>query len=277
VRRKRIGLIGYGAISRAIVDAVKPRGALADLHDLAWIWARDAGSVAGVPADLVLSGALGQPRPPVDLVIEAAHPDVARAIAEATLLSSDLMICSPAAFADAEFHKRVREAARDHACFIPGGAAWGVQDIAKLDRQGGVTALEIEMAFPVEGLRLRGPLGPALDTYRADPSARTPILLYEGAVRALCDWAPRNVNTMACLALAAASLGFDGVQARLLAQKDDHTHRSRIHVRGVNGFEVITHRTNPAHAGAVTGQATFSALLESVRAANTAKPGLQFC
>ena len=35
-------------------------------------------------------------------------------------------------------------------------------------------------------------------------------LLYEGPVRGLCPLCPNNVNTMACCAMAAHTLGFDG-------------------------------------------------------------------
>ena len=38
-----------------------------------------------------------------------------------------------------------------------------------------------------------------------------------GPVRELCPLAPNNVNTMAAAAIAATSLGFDGVYGRLVA------------------------------------------------------------
>ena len=40
-----------------------------------------------------------------------------------------------------------------------------------------------------------------------------------GPVRQLCPLAPTNVNTMACAAIAASSLGFDNVQGCLVADK----------------------------------------------------------
>ena len=43
------------------------------------------------------------------------------------------------------------------------------------------------------------------------------VTLYEGPVRQLCPLAPHNVNTMAAAALAAHTLGFDGVIGRLVA------------------------------------------------------------
>ena len=45
----------------------------------------------------------------------------------------------------------------------------------------------------------------------------TSLTLYEGPVRELCPLAPNNVNTMACAAIAAHNLGFDGVTGCLVA------------------------------------------------------------
>lgn len=45
-----------------------------------------------------------------------------------------------------------------------------------------------------------------------------------GSVRELCPLAPNNVNTMAAAALAAHTLGFDGVRARLVADSRLMTH-----------------------------------------------------
>ena len=52
-----------------------------------------------------------------------------------------------------------------------------------------------------------------------------PLTLYEGPVRELCPLAPNNVNTMACAAIAAHNLGFDGVTGCLVADpRYDYVH-----------------------------------------------------
>lgn len=43
------------------------------------------------------------------------------------------------------------------------------------------------------------------------------IFYFEGCVKDLCPLAPNNVNTMACAAIAAHNLGFDGVVGCLVA------------------------------------------------------------
>ena len=45
------------------------------------------------------------------------------------------------------------------------------------------------------------------------------MLLNQGPVRQLCPMAPNNVNTMACAAIAAHNLGFDGVQGCIVADR----------------------------------------------------------
>ncbi len=55
--------------------------------------------------------------------------------------------------------------------------------------------------------------------HHCDESLRSgaAVCVYEGPVRALCPLAPNNVNTIAVAAIAAHTLGFDGVRARLIA------------------------------------------------------------
>ena len=60
--------------------------------------------------------------------------------------------------------------------------------------------------------KLRGELAQMVTTVREGP-----LTLYEGPVRGLCPLAPNNVNTMACAAIAAHNLGFDGVVGCLVA------------------------------------------------------------
>lgn len=66
------------------------------------------------------------------------------------------------------------------------------------------------MATHPDGFRLEGPLA-------RGPSEGPRTVLYEGPVRGLCPFAPRNSNTMAAAALAAPSLGFDGVVGILVS------------------------------------------------------------
>jgi len=120
--------------------------------------------------------------------------------------------------------------------------------------------------------------------------------------------APNNANTMACAALAAESLGFDGVTAALIVDPSLHSHVVEVHVRGPSSvlssqsgislptsssaeqsrdgdegaeeeqvFRVDTIRHNPAQKGAVTGNATYASFLASMLLASGKGPGVHLC
>lgn len=81
----------------------------------------------------------------------------------------------------------------------------------------------------------------------------------------MCPLAPNNVNTMAAAAIAAESLGFDGVQGSIVSDPNlIDSHIVEIEIFGLNGFHVKTVRTNPAKIGNVTGQATYASFWASL-------------
>ena len=136
-------------------------------------------------------------------------------------------------------------------------------------------------------------------------------VLYEGSVRGICPLAPNNVNTMACAALAAHNLGFDGVVGCLIADtrsawclysllppslhnpKNDQNiflirpfceRRLEAHIveieatgPGTPPFTIKTVRYNPAAATAVTGNATYETFYSSVLRARGWGSGVHFC
>ena len=123
----------------------------------------------------------------------------------------------------------------------------------------------------------------------------------------LCPLAPNNVNTMACAAIAAHNLGFDGVVGCLVADPrltlppptlpstcvslwfsfsdaspppPPHllsltTHVIEIEVAGpgdsTEQFAVHTVRTNPASSGVVTGKLTYASFMSSLLGKDTFK------
>ncbi|KJH48337.1 hypothetical protein DICVIV_05578 [Dictyocaulus viviparus] len=81
--------------------------------------------------------------------------------------------------------------------------------------QGTLKALTITMTKHPSSFKLESPLREINDIVKANNSDA--VALYEGPVRALCQLAPNNVNTMAGGAIAAHNLGFDGVIAKLVS------------------------------------------------------------
>ncbi|XP_040314017.1 aspartate dehydrogenase domain-containing protein isoform X3 [Herpailurus yagouaroundi] len=249
--------------------------------ELVFVWNRDPGRMAGsVPPSLQLQNlaALGERHP--DLVVEVAHPQIIQESGAQILRHANLLVGSPSALADQATEQRLLEASHrwDHAAFVARGALWGTEDITRLDAAGGLQSLRVTMATHPDGFRLEGPLAAVRSTEH-----RT--VLYEGPVRGLCPFAPRNSNTMAAAALAAPSLGFDRVVGVLVADLSlADMHVVDVELTGPPGptgrsFAVHTHRENPAEPGAVTGSATVTAFWRSLLGCCQlpSRPGIHLC
>uniref|UniRef100_A0A9L0S1R3 Aspartate dehydrogenase domain-containing protein n=1 Tax=Equus caballus TaxID=9796 RepID=A0A9L0S1R3_HORSE len=249
--------------------------------ELVFVWNRDPARMAGsVPPSLQLQNlaAVGERHP--DLVVEVAHPKIIHESGAQILRYANLLVGSPSALADPATEQQLLEASRrwDHAVFVARGALWGTEDIARLDAAGGLQSLRVTMATHPDGFRLEGALAAAHST-----GPRT--VLYEGPVRGLCPFAPRNSNTMAAAALAAPSLGFDRVIGVLVADLSlTDTHVVDVELSGPPGptgrsFAVHTHRENPAEPGAVTGSATVTAFWRSLLGCCQlpSRPGIHLC
>ncbi|XP_045387002.1 putative L-aspartate dehydrogenase isoform X1 [Lemur catta] len=251
---RRVGVVGYGRLGQSLVSHLLAQGPELGL-ELVFVWNRDPGRMAGsVPPSLQLQNlaALGERHP--DLVVEVAHPKIIHEFGAQILHHANLLVGSPSALADQTTEQQLLEASHhwDHAVFVARGALWGTEDITRLDAAGGLQSLRVTMATHPDGFRLEGPLA-------ATHSTGPRTVLYEGPVRGLCPFAPRNSNTMAAAALAAPSLGFDRVIGVLVADLSlTDVHVVDVELRGPPGptgrsFAVHTHRENPAEPGAVTG------------------------
>ncbi|XP_045437582.1 putative L-aspartate dehydrogenase isoform X2 [Pipistrellus kuhlii] len=249
--------------------------------ELVFVWNRDPGRLVGkVPPSLQLQDLsdLGERHP--DLVVEVAHPKIIQESGAQILRHANLLVGSPSALADQATERQLLEASKrwNHAVFVARGALWGTEDISRLDSAGGLQSLRVTMATHPDGFRLEGPLAAARST-----GPRT--VLYEGPVRGLCPFAPRNSNTMAAAALAAPSLGFDRVIGVLVADLSlTDMHVVDVELRGPPGptgqsFAVHTHRENPAAPGAVTGSATVTAFWRSLLGCCQlpSRPGIHIC
>ncbi|KAM7059350.1 aspartate dehydrogenase domain-containing protein isoform 1-T1 [Molossus nigricans] len=262
---RRVGVVGYGRLGQSLVSHLLTQGPELGL-ELVFVWNRDPGRMAEkVPHSLQLQNlaALGERHP--DLVVEVAHPKIIQESGAQILRHANLLVGSPSALADQATEQQLLEASNrwNHAVFVARGALWGTEDISRLDSAGGLQSLRVTMATHPDGFRLEGPLAAVHST-----GPRT--VLYEGPVRGLCPFAPRNSNTMAAAALAAPSLGFDRVIGVLVADLSlTDMHVVDVELSGPPGptgrsFAVHTHRENPAEPGAVTGSATVTAFWRSL-------------
>lgn len=285
LRPLRVGVLGYGAlgqhlVSRLLADAPAPGGARA--LELAFVWARDARKLDGVPARARLRALEDAAGAGADIVVEVAHPAVVAAAGAAILRGgADLLVGSPTALADAALEAALRAAAPAGGArrlLVPAGALWGSGDIARLGAAGRVAALSVTMAKHPDALAgLAGAPAAALAAWRAAGGAGA-CTLYDGPVRALAADAPANVNTMCAAALAAPALGFDGVRGVLVADASLRAHVITVELEGPRDaagdcLRVRTVRESPAPPGAVSSTATLASFWASLRAAADAHGG----
>ncbi len=293
-RPRRVGIIGYGAVGRFLAAALLAQPQARAMAELAFVWNRSEARLradqARLPQEYWLTGedvatAVDHWRSSgkgVDLLVEVSHPMIIQKFGAALLEHADLLVGSPAAFADRtterELRYRALTNAAGHACYIPNGAAWGVADISRMDSLGTLSALRISMSFhPCAFRDLGQPLRSRLDAFLQTAAGEDEAILYEGPVRELCTLAPNNVNTMACCCLAGQTVGFDRAIGQLKVGRNLEAHVLEIDIAGAAGFRVAVRRSNPARAREVTGTATYAGFLASLLQAGGRSNGVHFC
>ncbi len=245
---RKIGVIGYGTIGRHIAQ-----GVMADPEmELKFICRRKEDPVEGIPVIQEISS--GSCRD-VDLVIEAAGPQIVEQTAMEILQHADFMIFSITALADEGFMEKVLEACRKYqrSIFVPHGAILGLDGI--LDGKSLLSSVKITT--------IKSPRGFGLDSDEKQ-------VLYQGSTRGACRAYPKNVNVHAAVAL--AGLGFDQTSSSIVAdpQVKGNTHIIAIEGEGVS-FEI---RVQSIPQGAVTGKYTPYSGLGSVKRVLDRKPGI---
>lgn len=290
-RKRRVGIVGFGLLGQYLVERIASDPSASAALELAFVWNRSPDRVAASPLvpesarchDLADAASFSP-----DIIVEVCHPDVTRDWGVHFLRIADLYAGSPTAFADEATNAALRAvaAAGPHALYIPAGALWGAADVARMDARGALAGLRVTMKKHPASLKLGGALGEAVARLLQEGGAAAgETVLYEGPVGGLAPLAPNNVNTMAAAAIAAPSLGFGGVVARLVADARLDAHVITVEATGLPPagggppFTCVSERYNPAPPGAVTGQATYAAFLSSLLAAARGGlgPGLHMC
>jgi len=278
-----VGILGYGSIGRYLVQQILFEERVSHRFELAFVWNRSIIKIQNekdLPQTVILENLEDYRRFNPDIVVEVAHPSITKQYGANFVQFCDYLVGSPTAFADQEVENRIREAAiqsKGHGVYIARGALWGVFDIEAMAQSGNLFGLSVTMKFHPSSLKLVGSLKEKLDSVKDLEGEQ---LLYEGPVRPLCELAPRNINTIACAALAGSNLGFDKTQARLISDKGAHAHIIEITVLGPDKgdfgqFKVTTQRINPALPGAVTG--TVNSFLSSLMTVGGRGSGIHFC
>lgn len=237
-------MIGAGTIAQAIIKDVVQSGIAsidyiltarpgreppADVSDVAWL----------TDPDKAFSRS-------VDLVVEAAVPDVLSRFAPLILEQSDLCGFSCTAWADPILADTVKVMAEQKGfrCYLPHGAILGLDGLAD-----GRDLLDSVRVTTTKSGRSMG-----LD-------ANASGVVFEGTVRDACRRFPRSVNVHAALAL--AGIGFDRTISRIEAVPDLPSMNHRIEVSGPGlAWEI---KVSSQSLGGVTGSYTPRSAAGSIR------------
>jgi len=254
-----VGLLGFGRIGRALSDYVE-----ADPDfELGYVLVRSEKD--DLPAETQTTDAAELADRPVDLVVEAATPEVVADLGETVLEASDLMVLSGSAFTDDSVRARLESVAETHGTevFLPHAALLGIDGL--VDARGELDAVSIRAT--------KGPshldFSYADDIDPEDIDGRT--VLYEGPVRGLCERFPRNFNSHAVVAL--ASLGLDDTESTLVADPSVDSADHVITASG-DGFDLEIVRKSAIEG--VTGDYTLVSIWGSIRRVLVADDGLRF-
>lgn len=283
ITRRRVGIVGFGKLGQYLFEHITTTP-LSQQLEVAFIWNRtieNIKSYGSVDESLILEDLSQFASFNADIIAEVSHPDIIKQYGVAFLSKANLFVGSPTAFADIEVEKQLRELSSKSpfGVYIPAGAMWGAEDVAKMALSGSLKGLKVTMKKHPTSLKVLPPLDEKIR--QCKPGVEN--IIFEGSVRDLAPLAPNNVNTMACAALAASNLGFDETKACLVADDRLDSHIILIEVKGPfneqtqEDFSVTTERKNPSPPGSVTGQQTFVSFLSSLRRAYGRGNGFHFC
>ena len=252
----RLGIIGYGAIGREVVEA-GPRGALEGVELVAVLVRRPRREPAGAPLTHEPDGFFAaQP----DVVLECAgHGAVHEHGVRCLERGADLVLTSIGALIDDALRIRLENAAQNARKKLVLASA-------------GIGALDILSAAAVGGLDR------VAMTVRKDPSAwygteaeslcdlarlAEPLVLYRGPVREGARRYPQNVNISAAVAF--AGIGLDRTELVIVADPTIRTHVIEIEAEGAFGRFSFTESIEPTEENPKTGKLVAMALIKTVR------------
>ncbi|MFN8622120.1 MAG: aspartate dehydrogenase domain-containing protein [Chloroflexota bacterium] len=250
-RRAWIGIIGNGFVGASLAARIADDRSLG--LDVAFVAARHPRKgelgLATVSADLVAERG-------ADLVVEAAHPDITRALGRSILRSADYLPLSTTALVDDDLRADLEATAQDAGTrlVLPHGALVGGDSLLEWREQWAAVTITFRkhpraIDFAVSGIDPAGIAGPTT--------------LYDGPVRGIAPMFPRNVNTMVTCAL--ATVGLDACRGVLVADPALDVAVAEVVAIGKDGSRLETTRRQPAVG--VSGTEMMASLLRSIQVA----------
>jgi aspartate dehydrogenase len=252
----RIGLLGCGSIGGFLArhllgETFKDSAALSYVYDI------DEKRMQNIPSELRITRQADIFDRPVDLVVEAAHSDLLKAVAVRIVERSDLLLFSITSLADDTFKLALEQTAikSGRKVYLPHGAIVGIDGLA----DAGPTLQSVT----VTTTKSPASLGLPPESYK---------VVYEGPVRKACALFPRNVNVHAATAL--AGLGFDRTISRIVADPAVTTNSHLIEIQGT-GYRFRIEVSSEA-GGKVTGAYTPQSALGTLQRICRQNGGLRF-
>jgi aspartate dehydrogenase len=229
----RLGLIGFGAIARTLLDVLAVEGTTPAATTV--LVRPGAGANAAAARGLpVVTHAAGLIAARPDLVIECAGREaVAAHVASCLGAGIDTVVASVGALADARLHEALLAAAREGGgrLILPAGAI-GAIDLLSALRPSGIERLLYTGRKPPAAWA-GTPAAAAMDL----AALTAPATIFEGDARAAALAYPKNANVAATLALAGP--GFAATEVRLVADPGIARNVHEVSVRaGAADFEI---------------------------------------
>jgi aspartate dehydrogenase len=260
VRRRRVLVIGHGAIGRAVLARLPEHAPEALLVGLLVRPARVAETAPVVKDGIAVVGTIADAlalRP--EIVVECAGHQALRDCGEAVLgAGADLVVASVGALADAALAAALIAAARASGAqlVIPSGAIGGMDALAAA-RVGGLTRVAYTSRKPPKAWK-----GTAAEQVADLDAARAAVTLYQGAADAAARTYPQNANVAATIAL--AGRGMAATEVRLVADPAESGNVHVIEAEGAFGAATITLRGKPMAENPKTSALTAMSLVHAV-------------
>jgi len=255
---KSVGIVGCGAIGRALLMAVESKSLSVRLAGVTSRTERSAreflATLASPPSYLSLADLIAA----ADLIVEAAGGAVVPTLAQEVFAAGkDLMVISAGALLD---HPEVITRSRQTGCrlFVPSGAIAGLDGI-KSACAGTVTHVTMTTRKPPKGLE------------GAPHLVRNAISLvgltgekevFFGTAREACKGFPANVNV--CAAVSLAGIGPDKTRIRILAVPGLQRNCHDIDIEGEFG-RLHVHIENVPSENPKTGKLTAFSIIRALQ------------
>jgi aspartate dehydrogenase len=255
---KSIGIVGCGAIGRALIGAVasgKLAVRIAGVTSRTEKSARDVlAAFASPPPYLSLSELIHS----ADLIVEAAGGSVVQPLAEQVFAAGkDLMVISVGALLQ---YPEVMEKARQSGCrlYVPSGAIAGLDGI-KSACVGVITHVTMTTRKPPRGLEGAPHL---VQNGISVAGLKEEKEVFSGNAREACKGFPANVNVSAAVSL--AGIGPDRTRIRIIAVPGLQRNCHDIEVEGEFG-RLHVHIENVPSENPKTGKLTALSIIRSVQ------------